>query len=54
MPTLGDMAVEPDRATLPIPGLMTTVLALVTSQLSVAEPPALILAGLTENELITG
>jgi hypothetical protein len=33
---------------------MLTVLAPVTCQLSVDEPPAVILAGLAENELITG
>jgi hypothetical protein len=41
-------------ATLPIPGLMFTVLAPVTCQLSVAELPAVILAGAAEKTLMTG
>jgi len=50
----GITALLPVKATLPIPWSMLAVVAPATLQLSVEDAPAVILAGLALNELMTG
>jgi hypothetical protein len=51
---LGTTALLPAKATLPIPWSMLAVVAPATLQLRVEDSPAVILAGLALNELMTG
>jgi hypothetical protein len=51
---VGLTSLLPVFATFPMPGLIVTDEALETFQLSIAEPPILIAAGLAVKELITG
>jgi hypothetical protein len=46
--------VDPDRATVPMPWFILTVVASGTAQLSVELPPSVILAGSALKELIVG
>jgi hypothetical protein len=50
----GETEVEPERATLPIPGSIATVSALVTVQVMVVDSPEVRLLGLAANWAITG
>ena len=51
---VGDIAVDPAAATLPMPGCIVTEAALETFQLRVAVPPDVMLLGEMLNKLITG
>jgi hypothetical protein len=51
---LGITALLPDKATLPIPWSILTVVAPVTLQLSVEDSPAAMLGGLALKEFISG